>query len=385
MNALDLVIVVLGSWTAWAGHRLGFAQRVLAWSGFLGGLWLGSVVVSRIFSSDAPSQAGRFLQALAVVVGVGVVGQALGNLVGRRARRVLADGGLGTVDAVGGVVVGVLGLVVTVWFVVPAMADVPGWPAQQARTSAIARAIDGALGQPPPLVDGLSKAMGASGVPDVFDSLRGAPEDVPVPPDSPVATDVVRTASESVVKVRGPACGRLVSGSGWVVADDLIVTNAHVVAGTTSTEVLGADGSRWSGRVVAFDSRADLAVVRVRGLGLEPLEVDPAERGDVGVVLGYPRGGDLAIAPYIVGQPLDARGEDIYGRGGVLRRILVLGSRVQPGDSGGPLIDGDGQVAGVVFAVAPDRDGVAYAIRTTELEPVLDGSLEAGVDVGPCI
>jgi len=384
MNALDGVILGLAGWTAWAGFRLGFAHRVLSWIGFLVGLWFGSMAVAQWLGGGDDASAVTFLQALGVLLAAGTVGQVLGGLAGRQLRRAVTAGGLGPLDAAGGVAVGLIGLVVTMWFVVPAMADVAGWPANQARNSAIATRIVDTLGTPPRLLDGLSEALDLPGAPNVFDSLRSTPP-VPTPPLSPVEPPIVETAADSVLRITGPACGRVVAGSGWVAAPDLIVTNAHVVAGIESVTVEARAGARWTGRVVAFDPRRDLAVIRVRGLDRAPLVIDPAEEGDIGVVLGFPGGGELAVAPYMVGESLDARGEDIYGNGGVLRKILVIGSTVKPGDSGGPLIDPAGQVAGVVFAVSPDREGAAYAIRTSELDDLLAAGLNDSVRVGACL
>ena len=76
----------------------------------------------------------------------------------------------------------------------------------------------------------------------------------------------MRAAGQSVVRVLGTACGLGVQGSGWVAADGVVVTNAHVVAGQDDTSVqVGGQGERLDAQAIHFDVRNDLAVLRVPG------------------------------------------------------------------------------------------------------------------------
>jgi S1-C subfamily serine protease len=385
MNALDWICLALAVGAVVGGYRLGFIRRVTGWAGLIGGIALASSLLPRILDAADPSSTpGRFLIGAGVLFAGAMLGQALGNLVGSRLHRFVATGNLGPTDSTLGAGAGLVGILLTLWVVLPTMADVPGWTARQARSSQVARAIDRSLGTPPGLFDNLSRSLGVDGLPQVFEHLRPAPEVRPPPAESPVTGAALASAEASTVKVVGPACDRLQSGSGWVARPGLVVTNAHVVAGVDDVHVETSDGTGYAARVVAFDPRHDLALVAAPSLRAAPLTVaDPVE-GDVGVALGYPGGGPLTVAPYRVSRRIDADGRDIYDQESVRRDLLVLGAELHPGDSGGPLIDPLGRVAGVVFAIAPDESAVAYAIAIDEVRDLVDGSGTEPVGVGPC-
>lgn len=231
----------------------------------------------------------------------------------------------------------------------------------------------------------LRQLVGEDRFPQVFSALEPAPDVGPPPAATGISAARSAQIVESTVKVEGVACDRIQDGSGFVVGDDLVVTNAHVVAGEDATEVERSDGSRVSAAVVAFDPDRDLAVLSAPGLDRDPLPVGRAEEGDVGGVYGHPGGGPLEISPYEIAQEVQARGSDIYDRDPTERAVFLLAAELAPGDSGSALVDADGEVVGVAFAIAPDRDGVAYALTDAELRAVLEGDLSRTVDTGPCL
>jgi len=384
MNALDVLCVILAVAAAVAGWRLGFVRRVTGWAGMIGGVTLALWLLPQVRAATHPSSTpARFLVSAAVLVIGAVVGQAVGAIVGARLHAALGTARQHPADSAFGAMAGVLGLVVVLWVVLPSMADVTGWPARQARTSRVARSIDEALGRPPGILDGLSRSLGLSGLPRVFDTLETAPKVKAAPASSPVTAGVVARVEMSTVKVVGPACDVIQSGTGWVVRPGLVVTNAHVVAGTRSVRVESPGGSR-AGTVVAFDPRHDLALISSPGLRAAALATATATAGDVGVDLGYPGGGDLSVAPYRISQRVQANGRDIYDQSAVTRDIFIIGATLHPGDSGGPRVDTAGQVVGVAFAIAPDQSAVAYAITIDQVQSILFGTHTHAVSVGPC-
>jgi S1-C subfamily serine protease len=190
------------------------------------------------------------------------------------------------------------------------------------------------------------------------------------------------------VKVESTACGRVVEGSGSVIGEDLLETNAHVVAGGSSVTVLRhPDGVALHADVVVFDPDRDLAILHVPGIERPALPLDDGSFGDggVGAVFGHPLGGALRLAPFKVGSQLTANGRDIYDSHTTERDVFILAAGLQPGDSGSALVDAQGEVVGVAFAIAPDRGGVAYALTLAELRPVLQGDLSQSVSTGPCL
>jgi S1-C subfamily serine protease len=217
--------------------------------------------------------------------------------------------------------------------------------------------------------------------PSVFNELRASPDPGPPPIDG-LPAEVHQRVVRSTVKVTGEACRRIQEGSGFTAMPNMVVTNAHVVAGEKVPRVITLEGKRLDATVVLFDPRRDLAVLRVPGLGQEPLRVGKGKEGDTGAVYGHPGGAGLRAAPAVISQKLIAVGRDIYDREETRRNIFVLGSNLRPGDSGGALIDKAGAVVGVAFAIAPDKPGTSYALTDDELRPVLTAAGTAGAAVG---
>jgi len=324
-----------------------------------------------------------------VVLGVllvgAFVGQALGLVIGRRLHVALPFGGARQADRVAGGVAGVVGVVLAVWLLLPVMGDAQGWFAVEARNSSVAAWVSRQLPDPPDTVSTLRRIVGDTNFPRVFDALKPAPEIGPPPATSGLAQAVVDAVIPSTVRVEGQACRRIQDGTGWVVAPGLVVTNAHVVAGEGATDLIRSDGSRVHGTVVAFDPNRDLAVVRADTLDRPPLTRATAAIGNHGAVFGHPGGGPLTTQPFQVGRIVQATGNDIYDQAHTERAVLILASSLAPGDSGAALIDPQGRVIGVAFAIAPDKAGVSYALAMSEVDAVLHTDLSNRVATGPCL
>ena len=230
-----------------------------------------------------------------------------------------------------------------------------------------------------------------NGFPRVFDGLSPEPiAPVQPPDDSPSASAAVRSAGASMVKITGvaQACNRGQEGSGWVIAPGRVVTNAHVVAGmeTPAVRVRGV-GPAYDATVVAFDPQRDLAVLDVPGLEAPALRLGPPlTANDNAVVAGFPLDGPYRLDSARVRRIIDATGSDIYGQPGIDREIYSLYARVEPGNSGGPLLSTAGQVVGIVFAKSLDDDSTGYALTLSEAKPVLDAAASASrpVTTGAC-
>jgi S1-C subfamily serine protease len=172
-----------------------------------------------------------------------------------------------------------------------------------------------------------------------------------------------------------------------VVGDELVITNAHVVAGTAEQWVQYA-GVRTAATVVSFDPQLDVALLRARGLDLPPLPIlgGEAGRGDAGAVLGYPGGGPLDSEAAAVRGVIEPVGRNIYGQGQVRRRVYEVQATIRRGNSGGPFVLASGRVAGLVFASSVADGDVGYAIDTSEFVPMLQSAqtLTASVGTGAC-
>jgi S1-C subfamily serine protease len=385
MNLLDLLVIALAVSAGIGGYRLGFLARALSWAGMALGIVLTTRFLPSIlehFEDGAPT--GKLMIAIGVLLGGAFLGQALGLLIGSNAHLALPVGGR-PLDRSAGAVSGVLGVLIGVWLLIPTLAAVPGDIARQARRSTVLGFIDDVAPQAPDTLQALRRVVGDGAFPDVFNGLTPSPDVGPPPADSGLSQAILDAAVASTVLVEGPACGRIQEGSGFVAAPGVIVTNAHVVAGEDDTEVVTQDGRRLEATVVHFDTERDLAVLEVGGLELPALGIADAGPGDIGAVLGHPGGGPLEASPFQVSDEVEALGRDLYDDHDTRRQVLILAADLAPGDSGAALVDPDGAVVGVAFAIAPDRPRTAYALDVLELQAALAAPRSAGVDTGRCL
>jgi S1-C subfamily serine protease len=179
-----------------------------------------------------------------------------------------------------------------------------------------------------------------------------------------------------VVKIEGKGCGGIVEGSGYIAAQNTVVTNAHVVAGVPQPLVLDGNGSHPT-KVIWFDPDLDVAVLKVGGLAGPVLTSSSAKvvNGTPAVVAGYPGGGDFTVKAASVLDQFTATGRNIYGRGVTNRDIFELKAEIIPGNSGGPLINKDGVVIGLIFAQSTTYQQVGYALQMSAVLHDLDQAL----------
>ncbi|HET9059033.1 MAG TPA: MarP family serine protease [Acidimicrobiales bacterium] len=394
MNAFDIGILVAAGLAGLGGWRMGFLARLFSWVGLAAGLYLAvrflpNIVTLLHVSGSVP----RITVAiLALLVGA-FVGQGVGLMVGGRLHSVLPFGGVRSIDRAVGGLVGVFGVLVAVWLLAPSMAAVPGTLSQLTTGSVIARNVlnsASSLGiQPPNTLEVIRRLVGQDGFPQVFTKFGRSPYSGNPPVADPLAPAILQRAEASTVKVQGQACQRLQEGSGWTAGPNLVVTNAHVVAGEAPghTQVLlpgqllpkPAD-------VVLYNPDVDLALLYVPNLGERPLPISSGTSGQRGVVLGHPNGQDsLAVQPAAIADPVVALGEDLYNTKPTKRQIYVLAARLTYGDSGAPLVDTQGRVIGIAFAIAPDRATTAYALSTAELKPLLAAPHTKAVSTQGCV
>ncbi len=372
----------------------GLRRGLLASVGSLVGLALGGLaawwlvpIVGRI----VPAAEWRGWAVLALVALLLFGGALLGGIVGATLRRGADRIRLKGLDrALGGVVnVAVVALALSLVGQSLAATGMPVVSSAVGSSSVLRtiealtpRPVDEALAQVRSVVidDGLPQ-LGA-----LFDTPPAGPAAPPVDLDDPALS----AAAQSVARIAGTAyaCGKSLTGTGFVVAPDRIVTNAHVVAGVDSPVVeLPGRGAR-EGRVVSFDPAADLAVIAVDGLDAAALPVAAdLPTGGAGVVQGYPYGGPFTMGSASVQSVGVVLVPDIYRSGSNPREVYALDAVVRPGNSGGPLLDASGQVAGVVFARADDGSDIGYAMTTASLAAAVESAPALGepVSTGPCV
>ena len=397
LPVVDILLAIVLVSYAVTGYRQGFVVSVMSLVGFLGGgavgMWLLPLLLQQWDAVNGLAVVRTGLLVFGVFV-LASVGQALAVNLAARVRSQVRAPQARNVDSVLGSVTVLVAVSVLVWFIAGAVRG--GAPAPIARAigeSRILRVIDDVV--PPQtsrLFAGFRGVLDSEGFPRVFEGV-GAEPIIPIsPPDNSISTDKrFLSTSTSVVKITGvaQACNRGQEGSGFVYAPEHVVTNAHVVAGVDEPHVrIGGSGRSLAARIVVLDPKRDLAVLDVPGLtapALKPGEV--LGRGDSAAVVGFPLDGPFRVDAARIRETISARGSDIYGDPGTVREVYSLYSRVEPGNSGGPLLDPLGRVAGVVFAKSLDDDVTGYALTLAEAKPVLDEAASAGMPVstGACI
>ncbi|MCU1536077.1 MAG: Colicin production protein [Humibacillus sp.] len=390
---ITLVLILLGY--AFSGFRQGLVQSVCSLVGFflfaLVAVWQLPAVLERWgwVGQDARS---RVIVLLGGIILLGWLGQYLGGLIGRSIRRRMGGSPLRRVDSALGAVVVALAATLIVWFIGGALrtSGNPGLARAMADSKVLGVVNSVVPEQTGQVFAGFRGFLTSNGFPQVFGGLVPEPITPVQDPDPAVARSAaIRGAAQSVVKVTtvSVTCQRGQEGTGWVLQPGKVVTNAHVVAGSSEVRIEGG-GSLLRGRVVVFDPQRDLAVIDVPGLGLPalPLGTDVG-RGASAAVPGFPLDGPYRVVSARVRQVLDARGRDIYGQSQVVREIYSLATTVQPGNSGGPLLDSQGHVVGVIFAKSLEDAGTGYALTLAEAKPVLQAGLTSSAEVatGGCV
>jgi S1-C subfamily serine protease len=373
VNLVDLVVILLGVAAAVRGRSRGLLAQVFELGGGFLGLLAGVALGGRI--ADAFTQdrgLNGLMISLFVVFAMLSIGQTVGYYVGHRFGKAAHDVRLGPVDRGLGAAFSVMVLLVTFWLVGSLL--VGGSPsrtlAKEVRDSAILRATNAVLPDPPNVLAYIQKYLDDSGFPQVFTGMPPISPPVDLPSNAE-ANQAIEAVQPSTVRIVVPACGGTQLGSGWVAAPEYVITNAHVVAGGDAVTIQSPSGEA-GGTIVLFDPKIDIAVVHAPGLGAPAIDLDTTEyeRGEPGATLGYPgaANGELKVHRAAVQEVYNANGRDIYGRSEVTRRVYELRSPVRQGDSGGPFALPNGSVAGMVFAASTTDGRIGYALTGAEIE-----------------
>jgi hypothetical protein len=380
VTALDWIIIAFTGLMAVWGYAQGLIVGALSLAGFAGGAFLGSRLGPLLLEEGSQSPYAPLLALTGALLLGGILASGL-ELLGFHLRHRLGDR-LGVLDGVAGaVLVACLGLGL-VWIAGAVALQTPG--ARELREpiqrSAILSELNEHLPPSGPILQALARF-------DPVPEIDGPRPNVP-PPDSRIARDPdVQQAGRSVVRVLGTACGLGVQGSGWVARDGVVVTNAHVVAGQEDTTVqVGGEGDRLDTQAIWFDARNDLALLRVPALSGAPrLRFSPeVEEGTSAGILGFPEDGPYDIRPGRVGQTATVLSQDAFGRGPVRRTITSIRGLVRPGNSGGPMVDGNGRVVTTIFAATvADGGRSGYGVPVPIVRDAL-GRAGGPVDTGPC-
>jgi S1-C subfamily serine protease len=379
MTAIDWIIVVFTLGMALLGYYQGFIVGALSLAGFLAGAWIGTRLGPKLLPEGSESPYAPLFGLFGAVLGGTLISSGLEG-VGIHLRRRMRLPGLGALDGLLGSALAAALALGMAWIAGAVALHTPG--ARELRRdiqrSEILSRLNDALPPSGPLLNALARF-------DPFPRIDG-PEARVGPPQAAIARDPeVDAAAAGVVRILGTACGLGVEGSGWVAGDGIVVTNAHVVAGQDDTIVqAGGEGPHLPARAVAFDPTNDVAVLRVGNLDAPALPLAPDPRAGMSAgILGFPRNGPYDVRAGRLGQTREVISQDAYGRGPVRRSVTSLRGTVRPGNSGGPMVDGDGRVVTTIFAATRSRRPGGYGVPNTIVRRALE---RAGgpVSTGPC-
>lgn len=369
MTLADVLLVLWVGLMAAQGFFRGLAAQVLSIAGVAIGAFLGSWLAPHVIPGES-----TLASLIGALTGAVLLGAAAGSLVGSARRFVLLRPTLRLLDTWGGAVAGAVVGLALAWIAAVFFLHEPSLGLRPAvQRSAILPRLVRAL-PPENVLSALERI-------DALPVLPGLAERLPEPDPSVLRSPGARAAASSVVKVEGTSCGLGAQGSGWVVARNLVATNAHVVAGQSDTEVLTPGGLTLRAQPVYVDSVNDVALLRVGGLQAARLATREKDGFPQPVVLlGYPRDGALTAVAGTAGEPRTVLAPDAYRKRVRPRQVVPLRGKVQPGDSGGPVVTRRGAVVAMIFGGTKRGEGgfgvpVAFVLRglTTPLRPVSSG------------
>ncbi|MYR08042.1 MarP family serine protease [Gordonia sp. SID5947] len=372
---VDLIVVVIALLAAASGYRQGAVASALAFLGVILGAVAGILLAPHIISRFDDSTM-RLLVGVVLLVALIIVGEVSGMVLGRAARSGIRSRGVRRVDSVIGSVLQVIAVLVAAWLLaIPLSSSTETQLSTAVRGSKVLGGVD--VFAPQWLRDlprDFSALLDNSGLPQVIGPFGRTPVVNVGPPDpSVVQLPVVNQTRPSVMKIEGtaPSCRQALEGSGFVVSPERVMTNAHVVAGTRRLSVSAPSGQQLPARVVLFDSSNDIAVLDVPGLTAPALKFTDKEAspGDDAIVLGYPEAGPFAVNPVRVREVINLSGPDIYRTGRILREVYTVRGQIRQGNSGGPMINSEGEVLGVVFGAAEDTaDQTGFVLTAKQVQ-----------------
>ncbi|WP_409462150.1 MarP family serine protease [Amycolatopsis sp. GA6-003] len=388
MNWVDVVVLLLAVMAAVSGAFQGVIVALPALVGValgaVAGVKLAPFVIS-LFDSPVAKVAFAF----AVVVFLIVLGETLGVWVGRKLRQKINPDKLSGIDKTLGAILQAAAVFVVAWLVANPLTTVSAIPglAKSINSSVVLGEVNDLMpAEAQGLPSDLRKLLDASGFPSALSPFEKAPSaDTPPPDTSLNVSAVAKRVHPSVVKIRGnaPSCSRALEGSGFVVAPQRVMTNAHVVAGTEEVGIESTSGD-YRARVVYFNPEVDVAVLAVPGLRAPVLPFAPttAKAGDNAVVLGYPLDGPYTATPARVRGRINLRGPDIYDARTVQRDVFTVRGTVRSGNSGGPMITPDGEVIGVVFGAAVEDPETGFTLTADQVRGEVEAAPSQSERVG---
>lgn len=378
-------------YVAVTGWRRGLIVSAFSLIGLIFGAWFARNLITIFSGASEDASLSRTGISVAVLLTAMGIGSTIGGFIGSRIRKVFSWSLLQFLDRLGGAVLSVGAWTVAIWFVATTLLASPvnSLTNVLAESKVITRLDEEMPSEVRSGIETLRIYVSDSSLPSGLTQVLLAPP-VEAPDETSVDAPAVIAALESVVRVEGtaPKCNTRLTGSGFVIGQDLIMTNAHVLAGVTNPTIrIKGKGKAFAGTVVYFDPKRDVAMIRTEGIPATELRIsDAVPRGTSTVVAGFPGGGPLTLIPARVRSVSVSSGTDIYGKEAVTREIYSLLANIKQGDSGAPMLTLEGTVAGLVFASSATDELTGYALTSKEFMVGVEQASSAtqAVDTGEC-
>lgn len=369
---LDVAVLAIAFVAALSGWRSGALGSLLSFVGVALGAMAGVLLAPHLIEHVAGARLKLFA-ALFLILAMVVIGEVAGVVLGRAVRGAIRSPGVRGVDSIVGVVLQLVVVLIAAWLLATPLtaSDQPNLAAAVNDSRVLRQVNDIAPRWLKNVPRRLSAMLDDSGLPAVLEPFSRTPiAAVDAPDPALAASPVVEATAPSVLRIRGvaPNCQKVLEGTGFVISPNRVMTNAHVVAGSDSVTVESGTKS-YDATVISFDPKEDISILAVPDLPLPPLAFapSPAEPDTDALVLGYPGGGVFEAAPARVRDTINLEGPDIYRNATVTRRVYTIRGTVQQGNSGGPMIDMDGRVLGVVFGAAVDDADTGFVMTAEEV------------------
>jgi S1-C subfamily serine protease len=378
VTLIDVLVLAWVALVATSGFFRGFAAQLLSFAGVVAGLLVGGWAAPHLLPGGEASPWVPFASLVGAAIGAVAFGLPAGRVAAGAQAFAARRPVLRVADRIAGAAAGALVALALAWLaaVVFLHQSALGLRGVVQRSAILPGLV--ATVPPEPVLRALQR----------FDPFPVLPELAPralPPPDPSVLREAgTRAAGQSVVKVEGTSCGLAVQGSGWVVREGLVATNVHVVSGQEDTRVLALNGENRDATIVYVDAMNDVALLSVPGLAARPLATSGSGSFPRPVaLLGYPRDGPLVAVAGTAGSPRVVLAPDAYERGIRPRRVVPLRGAVEPGESGGPVVDRAGRVVAMIFGGAR-RGGGGFAVPIDLVSRALSRPLRP-TGPGPCV
>lgn len=372
MDLLDVFIIAFVGLAVYRWYKIGFVQGLFSVVGLIAGILLGVLIAPWIMGQFTADVVKFIVMLLTIGVSTALLA-GLGEHLGNKLHKRIDETKLSKPNAIAGAIFSIFVVLAMVWITAAMLANSPYKELnKQIQNSLIIQSLNSNLPAAPPIIARVGTLFTPLDFPQVF---VGAPPKLsqPVAPaGSATVQSAVAAAGESTVRIEAAGCGMISAGSGFIAGDGLVMTNAHVLAGSTAIEVVDTT-ARHRAELVYFDPDIDIAILRTPKLNAKVLPIANRnyQRGQEAVVLGFPGGGEFHAEPAGIMRIMEARGYDIYNKRQIDRNVYELRANVVQGNSGGPLVLADGTVIGMVFASAQNESGYGYALTGPEIAQAL--------------